>query len=128
MGCCTCVFVFVRISMSNVLTASVRVSAGYRLLLALFSIKPFTLIKSIDIRRTLSWGIINRYGATASPSRTLPTIAKQLGSGSWILWSLCEINKTEYLCFNREVTISNFNISRLKIYKPVHLPWQHLIN
>ena len=47
--------------------ASLIVRAGYRLLPALSSEKPFSFSKSINVRNTLTRQIINRYGANVSP-------------------------------------------------------------
>ena len=42
--------VFIRNAVSSALSVSVIVSTDYRLLFALFSVKPFSFIRSIDVR------------------------------------------------------------------------------
>ena len=46
---------------------SVIASVGYHLLLAFFSVKPFSFIRSINIRSRGSRQNMNRYGANVSP-------------------------------------------------------------
>ena len=45
--------------MSSASSVSIIVSEGYRLLLTFFSVKPFSYIRSIDVRSALSRQIIN---------------------------------------------------------------------
>ena len=58
---------FARIAMSLALSASVIVFAGYLQLLFFFSLKPFSLILSIDVLSRLSRQMIKRYGVSVSP-------------------------------------------------------------
>ena len=65
--------VFARSAISSEKSASVIVSAGYRLLLAFFfffSVKPFSFIRSIDVQSTESRQIMNSYEANVFPCRT----------------------------------------------------------
>ena len=74
--------VFARSAMSFVLDASVIDSSRYRLLLAFFSVKPFSFIKCIDARRTYSWQFMNKYGARVSPYRWPATMSNKSVSPS----------------------------------------------
>ena len=49
---------------------------GHRQFLIFANVKPFSFIKSIDVRSTLSQQIINRYGATVSLYSTPVTMSK----------------------------------------------------
>ena len=62
--------IFVRSAWSFEKSASIVVSAEYRLLLELFSIKTFSFIRSIEVRSAKSRQFINKYGANVSPCRT----------------------------------------------------------
>ena len=55
---------------------SVIVFAGYLLLLFFVSLKPFSLILSIDVLSMLSKQMIKRYGASMSPCKTPATMSK----------------------------------------------------
>ena len=59
--------------------ASVIISAGYRLLL---NEKPFTFIRSIDVRSTQAKQYINIYDTNESPYKTPVTLSKKLESPS----------------------------------------------
>ena len=68
---------------SSASSGSVIVSEGYRRLLTFFfSLKPSPFISSIYIRGTLSWQIINKYGANVSPCNTPATMSKKSVSPS----------------------------------------------
>ena len=53
------------------------INTGYRLLV-LISMKPFSFIRSIDVRSMLSWLTMNLYRANVSPCRPPETISKSL--------------------------------------------------
>ena len=74
--------VFARSTISSVLSVSVFVCVGFRLLLAFVSVKPFSLIKSIDVRSAQSMQNLNRYGASVFPCRTPATMTKKSVSQS----------------------------------------------
>ena len=56
---------FVRSTISSVYFASVIVFAGYLLCLSFVSLKPFSLILSIDVLRMKSRQMIKRYGVNS---------------------------------------------------------------
>ena len=74
--------VFAGSAMPSAKSASVIVRAGYLLLLAFAKVTPFSFIKPIDVRSTLSMQIINRYGANVSPCSTPATMSKKSVSPS----------------------------------------------
>ena len=69
--------IFARSARSSSKSVSVIISAGYRLLLAFFNVKPFSFIRLIDVRSTKSRLVINKFGVHLSPCKTSTTMSKK---------------------------------------------------
>ena len=67
---------FARRALPSAESASVIIFVGYLLLLSFVSLKPFSLILSVDAQSTLSRLMIKRYGANVSPRCTPATMSK----------------------------------------------------
>ena len=65
--------IFARRVRSSALTASVMDFARYRLLLGFFNVKPFSFIRSMDIRSSLLRQIIYKFRADVSLCKTPAT-------------------------------------------------------
>ena len=63
---------------------SAIVFAGYNPLLVFFSRKPFSFIRSIDVRRLYSMKIINKYGDNVSADKTSSAMSKKYQFLHWI--------------------------------------------
>ena len=72
--------VFARSSISPAKSTSEIVFAKYRL--PFFNLKPYSFIRSIDVRSTKSWQNMNWYGANEYPYRPPATMSKKSESPS----------------------------------------------